>query len=59
MKVKYVVKPPVDGGYAFWNVSRPQNLGGPSFEEITIHRDVPGAADIANSVCEALNAGLE
>lgn len=54
-QIKYVVSPPVEGGYAFWNVTRPQRDGGTSYEEITISKHVPKAESLAYWIAEFLN----
>lgn len=55
MKIPYVVIPPVRGGFAFWVVTRPMAQGGPTFDEIVIHRDVPEAGALAADIALRLN----
>lgn len=53
--MRYVVVPPVDGGYAFWNVTDTRSDISENFAMITIHRDTPWAQETAEWLCLLLN----
>lgn len=54
---RYFVTPPVEGGYAFWNVTR-NNFEGENEHVAVISKSMPNAEQEALDLCARLNAGL-
>ena len=58
MKKRYEVTPPVEGGYAWYNVIDTEShkyWGEDNFAVVTVFKDVPNAKAVAEQVCETLN----
>jgi hypothetical protein len=56
---RYVVVPPVPGGYAFWNVADTRSseyFTEDNFAVATISVHVPNAEQLARELCDRLNA---
>lgn len=52
---RYFITPPVDGGYAWWDVCDSRSEVMPNFAVATFFKDLPGAEAAARALCDQLN----
>ena len=59
MGERYKVTPPVNGGYAWYNVIDTEShkyWGEDNFAVVTVFKNVPNAESVAQEICDKLNA---